>query len=274
MKNKKMMSVVFVFLLSTMLPTYFVWANDDENEYEYGENDYKENGYKEHRESNDEQEYGEDGSSYSESYDQQQYGEEDNTTDSEPTDEQKSEEKDDSPNSKVVDEQKDDSSYKKQGIEQKDGNGKNQNVQGAMVDTASAITWDVWSRSVATNIGELPFAISKPVTIENQDGQQLNSYVIPSQGEMMIATVTIAQLVGAEVTYYPTNNIAEMKLDGKELIVKSGSNAVYENGVKTPMPVEAMMYQDQLYIPISVLTNALGLTVTWDETTQTFLIQP
>ena len=39
MKNKKMMGVVFVFLLSVMVPTYFVWANDDdyEHEYEYGE---------------------------------------------------------------------------------------------------------------------------------------------------------------------------------------------------------------------------------------------
>ncbi|USK62467.1 copper amine oxidase N-terminal domain-containing protein (plasmid) [Peribacillus asahii] len=42
---------------------------------------------------------------------------------------------------------------------------------------------------------------------------------------------------------------------------------------KTPMPVEAMMNQDVLYIPISVLTNGLRLQVTWDKTKQTFLIQ-
>ena len=39
------------------------------------------------------------------------------------------------------------------------------------------------------------------------------------------------------------------------------------------MPAEAMMYQDELYIPISVLTNGLGLTATWDEAKQTFVIQ-
>ena len=36
------------------------------------------------------------------------------------------------------------------------------------------------------------------------------------------------------------------------------------------MPVEAMMDQDELYIPISVLTNGLGLQATWDKTKQTY----
>ena len=279
MKNKKMMSVAFVFLLSTMAPTYLVWANDDEDENEY-ENE-------EHGQEDDEYEYE---YQYEEDVDKKEYGDEDDSQYSDKVDEQKNEEKNNFPTSQVgnerkyekkngfsnreaTDEKKDDSTYWKQASEQRAVNGDNQNVQAALVDTAPAVTWDVWSRSVATNIGKLPFAISKLVTIENQGGQQLNSYVIPSKGEMMIATVTIAQLIGADVTYYPTNNIAEMKLDGKELIVKSGSNAVYENGVKTPMPVEAMMYQDELYIPFSVLTNGLGLTVSWDKAKQTFLIQ-
>ena len=41
MKNKKMKWVVFVFLLTMMVPTYFVWANDDDDEYE-GEHGYEE----------------------------------------------------------------------------------------------------------------------------------------------------------------------------------------------------------------------------------------
>lgn len=260
MKNKKMMSVAFVFLLSTMVPTYFVWANDDDDEYEHE--------YEEHDREDDENEYEEDDEQENEN--EYEYEDEDVET-------QEFGKKDDSQYSEEVDEQqddkKDDSTYRKQVNEQRSVNRNNQNVQGAIVDTAPDVTWDTWSRSVATNRGELPFANPKTVTIESQDGKLLNSYVIPSQGEMMIATVSIAQLIGVEVTYYPTNKIAEMKLDGKELIIKSGSNAVYENDKKTPMPVEAMMYQDELYMPISVLTNGLGLTVTWDEEKQTFLIQ-
>ena len=97
--------------------------------------------------------------------------------------------------------------------------------------------------------------------------------MIPKQGQITIPAVEVAEALGANVTYYRTSKIAEIQLDANELIFKSGSNAVYENNEKTPMSVEAMLYQDELYIPISVLANGLGLTVTWDETKQTFLIQ-
>ena len=147
------------------------------------------------------------------------------------------------------------------------------NLQPSPVETVPSATWNVWSRTLDTEKGELPFDISKTVKIENQDGKQMDGYVIPNRGEMMIPAVKTAELIGATVKYYKTMEIAEMQLDANELIVKSGSNAVYENDTKTPMPAEAMMYQDELYIPISVLTNGLGLTVTWDETKQTFLIQ-
>lgn len=206
MKNKKMMGVAFVFLLSSMVPTYNVWANDDdEHEYKYEDHD----------------------------------------------------------------QEGDDSGYREEGDEHDD----QVNWQPAPVETVPAATWDVWSRTLDTDKGTLPFASSKTVKIENQDGKQMDSYVIPKQGEIMIPTEKTAEFIGATVKYYKTAKIAEMKLNGNELIVKSGSNAVYENDTKTPMPVEAMMYQDKLYIPISVLTNGLGLNVTWDETKQTFMIQ-
>ena len=213
MKNKKMKSVVFVFLLTMMVPTYFVWANDDDDEYE-GEHEYEE--------------YDREGDDY-------RYREEDD----------------------------------KHGDEYDD----EEIRQPSPVETVPSATWNVWSRTLDTEKGELPLDISETVKIENQDGKQMNAYVIPNEGEVMIPAVKTADLIGATAKYYKKTKIAEMQLDANELIVKSGSNAVYENETKTPMPAEAMMYQDELYIPISVLTNGLGLNVTWDETKQTFLIQ-
>ena len=60
-----MMGVVFVFLLSVMVPTYYVWANDDddyEHEDEYGEeyaedDDEEEGDYRYREEDDDEDEY-------------------------------------------------------------------------------------------------------------------------------------------------------------------------------------------------------------------------
>lgn len=213
MKNKKMMGVAFVFLLSMLGPSYFVWANDDEYENERHEEHDQNEGEHKYREEDDKQEY------------------------------------------------------------KYEGDGENRQQAPVESIPTTATTWDVWSRKVDTNEGALPFDIAKTVKLENQDGKQIDSYVIPTKGEIMIPAVKTAELVGATVHYYKTTQIAEIQLELIQLIVKSGSNAVYENDIKTPMPAEAMMYQEELYIPISVLTNGLGYTVTWDETTQTFLVQ-
>ena len=45
--------------------------------------------------------------------------------------------------------------------------------------------------------GELPFDISETVKIENQDGKQMDAYVIPNEGEVMIPAVKTADLIGA-----------------------------------------------------------------------------
>ncbi len=213
MKNKKMKWVVFVFLLTMMVPTYFVWANDDDDEYE------GEHGYEEHDREGDDYRYHEEDDEHGDEYHYEEI------------------------------------------------------LQPSPVETVPSATWDVWSRTLDTEKGELPFDISETVKIENQDGKQMDAYVIPNEGEVMIPAVKTADLIGATVKYYKTVEIAEMQLDTNELIVKSSSNAAYENEMKTPMPAEAMMYQDELYIPISVLTNGLGLTATWDEAKQTFVIQ-
>lgn len=159
--------------------------------------------------------------------------------------------------------------------EDEEYNEDNYEYQGTPVETVPepAVTWDEWSRTVSNGEGTSPIAISKTVSLENPDGKQQKIYVIPKQGQIMVPAVEAAEFLRADVTFYKTSKITEMQLDSNELIFKSDSNAVYENDVKTPMPVEAMMYQNKLYIPISVLTNGLGYNVTWDETTQTFSIQ-
>lgn len=213
--------LVLFLLMSSIGPTYLVWANDDDDHYEY-------EGY---------------GRDVHERYD----------------------EEDEYEYEYEYEENDDDDEY-----EEEDGE---ENWQQDSVEFPSTTTWDVWSRTVDMNQGVLPFEIPDTMKIENQDGKQIDSYVMPTQGEMMVPAVETAELVGATVHYYPKTEIAEMSLDGYELIVRVGSNAVYENDKKTPMSVEAMMNQDKLYMPISVLTNGLGLTVTWNEAKQTFLVQ-
>lgn len=207
--------LVLFLLLSSIGPTYLVWANDDD-QYEY-------EGY---------------GRDVYERYDEEDEYEEYDDTDDE--------------------------------YEEEDGE---ENGQQDSVESVPATSWDVWNRTVDTNQGVLPFEMPDTMKIENQDGKQIDSYVIPNQGEMMVPPVETAELVRATVHYYPKTEIAEISLDGHELIVRAGSNAVYENDIKTPMSVEAMMDQGKLYMPISVLTNGLGLTVTWNEAKQTFLVQ-
>lgn len=134
-------------------------------------------------------------------------------------------------------------------------------------------SWDVWTRTVIASTGTPPFKTSKNVNIYNQNGKSVEAYVIPKRGEVMVPAEKIAKLLGANVQYFKTPKIIDIQLNGIELAAKEGSNALYENNVKTPMPVEAYVYQDKLYLPISVLTSGLGFKVVWDGAKNQFTIQ-
>ena len=91
---------------------------------------------------------------------------------------------------------------------------------------------------------------------------------------MFIPGKTVASLFGEKATFYKISKILTIQYRENELIFRSGTNVVYENNIKTPLPANAFYLNDDVYVPISVITNGLGYVVEWQENEQTFLCQP
>ncbi|WP_066384161.1 copper amine oxidase N-terminal domain-containing protein [Neobacillus mesonae] len=133
--------------------------------------------------------------------------------------------------------------------------------------------WNIWSKEPMNNP-------EKVLPIENPEELLINSgeiekkiYLIPKDGQLLVSADSIAEILGATSTFYPTSKICLLKKGDLELIVKAGSNAAYENKVKSPMPVNAAAYENSIYLPISVAANALGYRVTWNEAKKAIVLQ-
>lgn len=136
-------------------------------------------------------------------------------------------------------------------------------------------TWNIWTKSLIGEKEVLPFATSKVVKLKVEGtNDELNFSVIPKDGEFFVPGKEVAQLLGAKATFYKTSKILAIQYKENELIFRSGTNVVYDNNVKTPLPATAFYLNEELYLPISAITNGLGYVVEWQENNQLFLCQP
>lgn len=126
--------------------------------------------------------------------------------------------------------------------------------------------WNIWTRTPKNNPNS-PLPLTTPGELQVMvNGHQSKLYFIPQEGQLLVSGESIAKLLGAQVTFYPNSKILVIKKGKIELIMKDGSNAMYENRVKVPLPVAAFAYEKTIYLPVSAAANALGYLITWDET--------
>ena len=136
-------------------------------------------------------------------------------------------------------------------------------------------TWNIWTRTVVTDKEVLPFTNSQRVTLKVEGtNKEQNFSVIPKDGEFFVPGKTVAQLLGAKGTFYKESKILAIEYQANELLFRAGTNVVYDNNVKTPSPAQAFYVNEELYVPISAITNGLGYLAEWQESNQTFVCQP
>ena len=135
--------------------------------------------------------------------------------------------------------------------------------------------WNIWTRSMVTDKEALPFTDSQQVVFKvTSTNKEVNLFAMPKDGEIFVPGMTVAKLLGATVTYYKTSEILIIQNLHHELVYRAGKNVVYDNYVKTPLPAHAFYLNDELYLPISAVTNGLGFIAEWQEENQLFLCQP
>lgn len=133
--------------------------------------------------------------------------------------------------------------------------------------------WNIWIReAIASQDSDLPISQPGEVIIKVNDVSS-NIHVVPQEGQLFVSGEQVAKLLNVKSTFFPKSQILVISNKQTELIVRAGSNAAYENKNKTPMPIQAQYIEKSLYLPISVITNALGYRVTWDETQQSLILE-
>ncbi|WP_066061914.1 copper amine oxidase N-terminal domain-containing protein [Neobacillus soli] len=133
--------------------------------------------------------------------------------------------------------------------------------------------WNIWSRETRNNPDNpLPIAEPEELTVI-LDKNESSVYFIPQEGQLLVSVEVIAEVLGAQVQVFPLSKIAVLTKDNLELIIKAGSNAVFENRVKTPMPIQAASYEKSVYLPVSVAANTLGYRVLWDSNKKAIVFQ-
>ncbi|PJO43096.1 copper amine oxidase N-terminal domain-containing protein [Lysinibacillus xylanilyticus] len=136
-------------------------------------------------------------------------------------------------------------------------------------------TWNIWTRTVAADKDVLPFTSSQKVTLKVEGTKkELSFFVIPKDGEFFVPGKAVAQVLGVKATFYKESKILAIQDQTNELIYRAGTNVVYDNNVKIPSPAQAFYVNEELYVPISTITNGLGYIAEWQENYQTFVCQP
>ena len=95
---------------------------------------------------------------------------------------------------------------------------------------------------------------------------------------IMVPLRFVSEKLGYEVTYEKSNDrdLAIVKQGNRSLIFTLGSNIVRmsENGKMTELVSDAytFAYGDRTYVPIRYVSEYMGLSVDWDQSSKTVLI--
>ncbi|WP_075980059.1 copper amine oxidase N-terminal domain-containing protein [Bacillus massilinigeriensis] len=160
----------------------------------------------------------------------------------------------------------DDEGYEKDGY--KDGG-----FRGNQSTISQSSFWNIWTREAVTSINnDLPFQNAQEVEIElNQQTEKL--FMLPQNGQLLISSEQLGKFIGAKTTFYQQSKILVISKGKKELIVRAGTNAVYEDMVKTPIPTKSLYYENSIFVPISVIANAFDYRVNWDAQKEIMTLQ-
>jgi spore coat protein CotH len=100
----------------------------------------------------------------------------------------------------------------------------------------------------------------KSVTFPDQDPLQ-------QSGRVMVPVNAILEALGAEVTWDKTAKTVTAVLNDQTLVLQIGSSTAMVNGETLEIDAPAIIKNSRTLVPVRFISEGLGLTVDWDQTT-------
>ena len=89
----------------------------------------------------------------------------------------------------------------------------------------------------------------------------------------MVPVRFIMEVLGGEVSWNPAENQAKVDFQDKNFVFVLNSSRVLINGKAYYLDVPAYAYRDRLYIPLRFVSEHLGASVSWNQTSQAIHIR-
>lgn len=88
---------------------------------------------------------------------------------------------------------------------------------------------------------------------------------VDAQNRIMIPLRSVSELLGARVSYDTDSKTASITLNGQTVTFTIGSKALIVNGAAASMDTVPAIYENAMFIPLSVLARHLQIENAWDQ---------
>lgn len=119
-----------------------------------------------------------------------------------------------------------------------------------------------------TAINTAPASAGKIVSMalngSNVAFEDQQPFVDLATGRTMIPLRTVAEKMGAQVTWDNANNSAVIRKDGTTITMQVGSLTPVVNGTKKHLDAPAALIDGRVMVPVRFVSEAMGCNVVWD----------
>lgn len=124
-----------------------------------------------------------------------------------------------------------------------------------------------------TVLAPQPHAVEDEINIK-LNGEYVYSYIKPimRNDRVLVSVRNILEMFKMEVTWDEETETVTAKDDKNTVVLKNNDVNILVNGETKTTDVPAQLYGDRIYVPLRFLSECFGMTVDWDDATQTVII--